>query len=478
MNKARLKTLIVNFSFLSGGEILCKIATFAAFVYLARILGPKSFGYLEFTIAITFVFTLLIDLGTGPYGAREIAKDKSRIREILPSIMVIRVGLALIGYSILAAIAWFLSDKAPIKDLLLIYGLSLFAIPGYMQWVFQGIEKMQWVALGSVLRQFTFAIGVFLFVRGSEEIQLIAIIECIAVFTVVLIHWVIFKYQIQQFSPGLGLGLGLGLDLQLIKYSLGQALPIGLSELTWAFTWYFATIFLGFIAASDVVGWFASAHRPVLALHTFVWLYFFNLLPSMSRCIDRPIDEFKALVTTSIRFTAWPAVFIGISGALMASPAILILFGENYANSIDVFQILILMIPVSLLSGHYRYALIAFNLQKYEFLSALFSAITCLFSVYWLSSRYGAIGAAFGLLSTQIINLILAYLYTRKMIAKIGLLWHLVKPLLCGAAMVIIYTVLVPTNQWLAYSVSAAVFLILMLLVEPDVKTIINRKHA
>ncbi len=470
MKATKIRRLIVNFSFLSGGEILCKIATFAAFVYLARVLGPASFGYLEFTIAITFVFTLLVDLGTGPYGAREIAKNANRIGELLPNIIAIRMLLATVGYSTLVGIAWYLADKGPVKNLILVYGLSLFAIPGYLQWLFQGIEKMQWVALGSVLRQFTFAIGVFLFIRGSEDIQLTAIIECIAVFSVVLVHWIILKREIPHYSPCL--------KLTLIKTSFGQAFPIGLSELTWALTWYFATIFLGFIENSDVVGWFASAHRPVLALHTFVWLYFFNLLPSMSRYIDRPVAEFNRMLTTSIKFTAWPAVFIGISGALMGNQAILIMFGENYSESIAVFKILVFMIPVSLLSGHYRYALIAFNLQKYEFLSALFSAIACVLLVYLLSSKYGAVGAAAGLLSTQVINLILAYLYTRKMIVKIELLPHLLRPLIIGAAMLATYNALVSTNQWLAYCVSAIVFLALMLLIEPNVKTILRRRQA
>ncbi len=62
-----------------------------------------------------------------------------------------------------------------------------------------------------------------------------------------------------------------------------QALPIGMTEMAWAFTWYFSTVILGLIYAKELLGWFGASHRLLMALHTFVFLYFFNLLPSISR---------------------------------------------------------------------------------------------------------------------------------------------------------------------------------------------------
>ena len=38
-----------------------------------------------------------------------------------------------------------------------------------------------------------------------------------------------------------------------------------------------------------------------MALHTFVWLYFFNLLPSISRCVGQPREYLQGLMSRSIR---------------------------------------------------------------------------------------------------------------------------------------------------------------------------------
>ena len=64
---------------------------------------------------------------------------------------------------------------------------------------------------------------------------------------------------------------------------LKEASPIGLTELAWAFMWYFCTVLLGLIFSDATLGWFGASPRALMALHSFVWLYFFNVLPSISR---------------------------------------------------------------------------------------------------------------------------------------------------------------------------------------------------
>ena len=44
-----------------------------------------------------------------------------------------------------------------------------------------------------------------------------------------------------------------------------------------------STLIIGLVATAEDTGYFAGAMRILIALHTFVWLYYFNLLPSLSR---------------------------------------------------------------------------------------------------------------------------------------------------------------------------------------------------
>ena len=58
--------------------------------------------------------------------------------------------------------------------------------------------------------------------------------------------------------------------------------------------WYFATVFLGLWVVDDSLGQFAASHRIVMALHTFVWMYFYNLLPTICRTAAAPGKDLRA----------------------------------------------------------------------------------------------------------------------------------------------------------------------------------------
>jgi O-antigen/teichoic acid export membrane protein len=451
---------------LTAGELTSKVFTFLAFAYLARVLGPGSFGALEFTLALMVFLTLFVDFGTSPYGAREVARDPTRLPELLGNILRQRFGLAALAYGALFGVVSFMGLDGPMRTLLLIYGLTLFPIPGFVQWVFQGHDKMQWVALGSMIRWTIFAAGVFVAVRGEQHLWRVGLVELAAV-----VGFAAFNLTVLAKRFG-------GIRPRVVKGSLGasfrEALPIGSSELTWAATWYFATVLVGILLSGEQVGWFGAAHRPVMTLHTFVWLYFYNLLPSMSRCQDSPIDVLRRLVAGSLRVTAWSAIFGAVIGTLYAGPIITLVFGAQYAASADVFRILVWMLPVSLVSGHYRYALIAYGQQKYEFYCALAGAVVSIGAGVPLVRALGIRGAAFALVASSLVNLLLALWLARTRVGRLPFAGQLVQPLVAGGVLVGIFMLLRPVNVWLAGAAGAAVYLAVMLLLQPEVRRLLG----
>ncbi|PWT88131.1 MAG: hypothetical protein C5B54_11125 [Acidobacteria bacterium] len=453
-----LRQLISNFSFLTAGEGLSKLLTFAAFTILARVFGPADFGTLEFTLAFMVFFNLFVDLGTSPFGAREIARNRSLLKEII----TLRFITAVIGYVLLAAIAFRLPEKqASARPLLLIYGLTLFGIPGFFQWIFQGLDQMKWVALGSIIRQTIFAVGVFLLIRHPSQLLTVAVIECCAVAGFVTYNVLAFRL--------LKLPIRLNSAALDIKGVFEQSLPIGLSELTWASTWYAPTVLVGFLLGATDLGWFSAALRPVMTLHTFVWLYFYNLLPSLSRYSQNALPQLQHLVRNSIKLTAWAAMFVGICGVIIAAPMMTILFGKGYVESIRVFRILIWMIPIALMNGHYRYLLIAMNLQKYEFIASLCTAVaSILFSMAFIP-RWKIEGAAAALLIAALINSVLAYAFVKKSIAEFSLLPFIMKPAIAGSFMIGVFLFLQAFQPWLAIAASICVYGISFFLLQPDV---------
>ena len=451
LNPAMSRTpLVRNFLFLGAGEFASKVFGFLAFAYLARVLGPGEFGQLEFALALIFLFNLLVDCGLGPYGAREIAKDQSAVGRLTTHILFARCLLGALALALLIFFVAFLDKPWPVEKLLLLYGLTLLAQPGLLPFVFQGRDLMGYVAIASVLRWSFFAIGVLIFVRNPETMWFVPIVEGAAILCVSIYYF--FAYSAHFGS------LEKRIDYRYAFSVLRHAVPIGASELVWALKVYFATILLGIFINGPEVGWFAAAHRLVISLHAFVWLYFFNLLPSIARGSRGAIDGLHRLMRGSLQITGWLGVFVAVIGTALAKPVLTLIYGLQYEPAVAPFQVLIWLIPLALLSGHFRYTLIAYDRQGLEFLTAACGGALNVVLNLTLNATYGIIGAAASLVAAEGLILWLSYLFVRRTITRIPIAAYLWRPATGAVILVVILYSLPPLNIWLIGGSTVVVF--------------------
>jgi O-antigen/teichoic acid export membrane protein len=457
------RRLALNFLTLSAGEILAKLLTFAAFFYLARVLGPEGYGGLEFTLAVMMFFTLPADMGLGAYAVREVAKDRRHAQQLFGEITKMRMVLATICFLLLMAFVALVPKSADVKALLAFYGLSLLVGPVLVQWVFQAYDQMHMVAIASILRQGIFAASVFLFWQPHSPLFMLGVFECMAVITVGLFclisvhrHWG-FRLQLPKFR------------VSRLKTHLRYAVPIGGTELAWAFMWYFATVILGLVFSNDSLGWFGASHRLLMALHTFVWLYFFNLLPSISRCVPLPHQHLRILMGRSVAVCAWTGLFVAFMMTILAREALAIAYGPYFLGASTCFSLLVWMLPIAMLSGHHRYILIAYNHQSSLFRCTVISALVAIFIGCLLVPGFGAVGAAVALLCANATNFFLAYRAVRRRVIEIPVLRELLYPsIVLAISWLVHYLLAALWNAWIAAGISAAVYAAMFLVLQRE----------
>lgn len=442
--------LVRNFIFLAAGEFASKLFGFVAFAYLARVLGPGDFGQLEFALAVIFFFTLLVDCGLGPYGARELAKNPSAVQRLTVHIIILRWLLAAGAFALLAGCVALMEKPWAVKKLLLLYGLTLFALPALLPFVFQGLDLMRQVAVASVMRWSLFAAGVLIFVRNPGTTWIVPVVEGTAIFCVVIYYFCVFP---KHFAS-----LGKRIDFRYAFSMFRQAFPIGASELVWALKIYFATVLLGIFINGPEVGWFGAAHRLVISLHAFVWLYFFNLFPSISRGSLGSFDALQNLMRGSLQITAWLGVFLAAIGTALAKPVLTLVYGSQYEPGVGAFQVLIWLIPLALASGHFRYTLIAYDRQGLEFFTAACGGALNVVLNLTLNASYGIIGAAMSLVAAEGLIFGLSYLFVRKTITHIPVGVYLWRPAAGAAAFAGILYFMPSLNAWLIGGSTIAVF--------------------
>jgi PST family polysaccharide transporter len=446
------RRLAINFLFLSFGEGLAKLLTFASFSYMARTLGPWNYGLVEFTLALMVFFTLPVDLGLGSYGAREIARNPKNAERLLREITGLRLALALCSMAALGIFVAVIHKSIELKLLLLLYGVSLVGGPFLLQWFFQAHDQMHWVGMASIIRQMGFAATVFALCRKHTPLIYIGVAECFSV-TAVASFCVYVAHRRMHFpwpKPELRLS-------HLLEH-LREAYPIGLTELAWAFMWYFCTVLLGFVFADRSLGWFGASHRALMALHTFVWLYFFNLLPSISRCVARPNRDLLQLMDASIRFAAWVGLFAAGVLTIIAPVLLSLLYGPAFRAGGASFGVLAWMLPVAMLSGHHRYILIAYNHQKTLLWCTAWSGAAAVALGFMLVPLFGGVGAAWALLLANILNLALVYLAVKRLVTKVAVGRQLAAPAIALALAAQFYMALANRNLWAAVAISCSVY--------------------
>jgi O-antigen/teichoic acid export membrane protein len=426
-----------NFLSLAAAETASKLLTFAAFAYLARVAGPDGFGYVEFAGAALLCASLVVDQGFGPYGAREIAKAPQRTASLAAEIVAARLVLAVAAYAALVAFALLLDRPVIVTRLLLLYGLSLFAMPWLLQWVFQGHDRMQTVAAAQVIRQTVFSALVFGLVHNAAQIWLVAVAEVTAVCSAAAYTMVRYRRDF---------GAAIGIRLAWSPHLLREGIPIGLSQMFWVVRMSGATLLLGVVASAQDVGFFAGASRVLLAAHTFVWLYYFNLLPTWARTWQRGEAAFAAAIEHSLHGVAWTALTVGLLWVLMAPAVMTTVYGHAFVAAGATLQWLAGVCVVAALSGHYRFGLIAAGRQTAEMASTAVGALVAAIAVPTGYAAAGVAGAAMGLLIAEVAVWLITWWCGRRMLGLNGHARLLLGPLLTVAVAAGCLSILPPSS--------------------------------
>ena len=461
------RKLALNYGLLLGGEMLAKVGSFVAFTYLARTLGPSGYGALEFTVALMIFFSLVIAGGMDEYGTRELARGEVDPKQLAGDVIVLRtlmMGISLLG---LLALVWGMIQSTQEALLILTFGASLILAPVLPQWFFQGHERMSWIGGLSAVRQAVFALLVLFLFTDKTPLYRLGLFECTAVGVVVALG-------------AFGLRRSLGFSRPAFSFDAARlwrrfvaAAPISLSHVTWAGLWHFPTLVLGLWGTSAALGLFGAAHRITIALHTFVWLYFVNLLPSISRAVradrDTETGTTANLLQSSLHVTAWSGFFVALVGIVCSGIVIRLAFGSQFTLAAPILSILILVIPATLISGNFRYVLIAADKQRDLFLCSLQASIATAILAAVLIPVFGGIGAACALLGGSVLLLIQGYFVAAKCIeGKLNIRSSCGRPAIVFAFSLLLFAALksMNVNPLLAIGVPPALFLAILFILE------------
>ncbi|MHA1381803.1 MAG: flippase [Candidatus Helarchaeota archaeon] len=410
MNDLNLKKIPINFSWLFLGYLIAKGLAFLAVVYLARVLGDVGFGKMSFVQAFLAYGILITDFGVSTYGVREVAKDKTRLKELVVHIQVIRLVLAIIVFIIVIVSVLLFVEQQLMRLLFVFFFLSLFPYAMGVEWAFRGLEKMQYTSLWNSLQQFILLILIVLFVKSSKDLIFVPLYKVLGVCAAsfFLLRMFFKREKLVNVKKILKV-----LDLSLCKTILRVSLPLMASSLVVKIYFNFDIIMLGVIDKPEVVGWYNAAYKVILLCIGFCYIITGSFTPSLSHSYKNQRKRYRSLFKKMFFFIGACGFFFTIVVFNFRNYIINTLFGSAYKNAVIPLMILSFVIIWEYLVSALGSAYVAAGFEKITFLAVLIGAVTNICLNLLLIPRYSLIGAA---VSTNIsyIFILLCYLYFFK----------------------------------------------------------------
>ena len=462
------RRLLRNLVSLSTGEAISRLIGFTAFALLARRLDPHDYGAVEFAVALALFFAMLVDFGLETIGARRIARDRKEVNQLAAEIPAARLLMAFLAIPLMDAVPIVTGQPEHTVHLVWLFSLGLLAVPWFQRWLFQGLNMMDWVSIGQVIRSAVFCLGVLIFVRGPADLLTVGKVEIMAAAAAAVFYLAV---QHKLVAP-----LRLHFSLKAMRRLYRESAFVGLSQIVWASNQYWSTILVAVLATAVELSLFGVAQRIVFAAVAFSWVYHFNLFPPLSRSLAESPRAFDSLVRASFRSISWLGIMISLAGVLFADVVIRVVFGEAFEAAAIPLAILVWAIPVTLLSGHARIALIAGGYQSSVFMSQLAGVVMTVVVGVVTIPFYGAIGGAATTLASYLAVWIASHMLAIRRIAPLPF-FEVLRPLGVAMTIGVLREVFAPSSL-VAGIAALAAYLILGLLFDRELLADIGRLLA
>lgn len=376
--------------------------------YIARTLLPEKVGLVSYANTIVVYFTTIASLGIPNYGVKEISKcgenieKRSKTFSELFSINFVSTAICIFLYYVFVNLFPYFQNQKPALNTM---GLMLVFNFFNVDWFYQGIEEYGIIATRGMVVKIVSFIAMLLFVKKPEDYLKYALILCMAtagnyIFNMVILRkFVVFKRYILN-----------------VRHHLKPVFILLASSIATEIYMALDTVMLEYFHGSSNVAYYSNATKIVRMIYTMVIAFVATFYPRIAYYIQNDKrNESDKLVEKGfdiILLIALPCAF-GLMST--AKYIILILFGNQYMNSIPVLKVssgLVFVFSVAYLLGHV--ILMASGQEKYILKATIIGAIINAILNTCLIPKYAENGAIIASVISEVTVTSVLIFYSRK----------------------------------------------------------------
>lgn len=395
--------------------------------YTSRVLGAANIGIYSYTYSLISTVVMIGALGAATYAQKEIAATGDDVAE--RSYIFWEVFWSKAVVTILASVLFFIYA---IRDRYFYYYILqlpfLFAAVLDISWLFQGVEKFDYIAIRNIIVRIVGIILLFILVKDTGDLPIYLLIIGVTQFLGNLTMWTYVK-QFIVLSP---------IRNNMIVMHLKNMMVYFIPSITYQIYAVLDKAMLGWLVGSNYEnGYYEQGHKIVNMIVNVISAYTIVMRSRMSFLFkNNDVEEIKRKMIDSSNVIAFMVFPMSFGLAIITSTMVPWFFGEGYER---VNTILYVFCPVFVFMGYSR--LIGTHLltpSGRQGKSNIAQIIACVFNIILnaiLIPRFESVGAAIASVCAEFIIVVIYYWMVRNEFSIVTVASTGWKKLLAGLTM-------------------------------------------
>jgi polysaccharide transporter, PST family len=336
--RLRQSAMMHNIVAMFGTQVATYAFPLATIPYLARVLGPATWGTVAFAQALGLYVSMVVEFGFNLSATRRVAvarEMKFELKEIVAGVTGAKIVLSIACVIVLLLLQTFTASFHEYGTLLWAGALSGIAQGFSTLWYFQGMERMKLPAVVEMSGKAVAAIGIFLFVHDPKDAWKVLALQCVC-YAVASTSLLVIAYRETKFQCPCVSGMLAALRDSAAMFLFRSSVSLYTTA---------NALILGILSTPLAVGFYSGPERIVKAILNLMTPVTQALFPRLSRLLATDRGKAILLVRTSlIVMTSFGCLLC--LGTLIAAPLITrVILGPGYAMAVPVMRVLALLLP-------------------------------------------------------------------------------------------------------------------------------------
>jgi O-antigen/teichoic acid export membrane protein len=376
-----LRKIMTNIGWLTVEKILGMAVSLFVGVYVIRYLGADDFGKLSYSLSLVGLLEAVAKLGLDSIVIRNLVKEEEKLEEILGTAFLIKLVASLLGMICLIGLSLKIDGYSQSSLITAIAAFSLLcgSIDVIDYW-FQARVQSRSMA---IIRSFQ------LIFSSSLKLVFIAFAWLFSIDYLIRAIGSILVYN-QKYRSIFAWKFSWDKAVNLLKDSL----PLMLSSVMVTIYMKIDQVMLEKMASSQEVGYYVAAIRFSEIWYFIPIVICSSVFPSIVKARGASRKQYYAKLQYLYDTMAWISLVIALIVTFLAEPCISLLLGAEYSKTSTILTWHIWAAPFVFLGVANHQWLISENFTRFCFATTSLGAITNIIINFFLSPKYGGIGAA------------------------------------------------------------------------------------